>query len=42
MPGPNEPRSDTWQGWLIDTPNPLEIEGAINDCKDLATDQGLG
>jgi len=30
------------EGWLIDTPNPLEIAGAINDCKSQAEDQALG
>ena len=30
------------KGWLIDTPNPLEIAGAINDCKSQAEDQALG
>eukprot|EP00088_Acartia_fossae_P066944 TRINITY_DN8320_c0_g1_i1.p1 TRINITY_DN8320_c0_g1~~TRINITY_DN8320_c0_g1_i1.p1 ORF type:complete len:442 (-),score=86.14 TRINITY_DN8320_c0_g1_i1:90-1340(-) len=30
------------EGWLVDTPNPVEIAGAIDYCKSLAQDQQLG
>ncbi|XP_023337662.1 uncharacterized protein LOC111708496 [Eurytemora carolleeae] len=30
------------EGWLLDTPNPVEIAGAINACRDQAEDLNLG
>jgi len=40
------PEAKIWvgvtEGWLIDTPNPVEIAGAINSCKSQAQDQQLG
>ena len=30
------------EGWLLDTPNPVEIAGAIDACRTQAAQQNLG